>query len=283
MKNFNLILFTLFMATFAMAQETEPADSTKSEEETYSIGNPPDRDTTKIEEGGEVVVDFKFGDTDTTKNIITRMITFGLGFNTVLDGQNITNPSLQNDWDLRTLKSTHLTIGIINWKINLTGHKLYLQTGINGDYYKYMFEDNFWIDPESDNWETDYAILDGIETKKNRLITNYINIPLMLNFESSTQHFKSFRLSAGGFGGIRGYTNHKIKFEDKDDNPFEDKIKYKEKDNYNLNNFTYGLQGVIGYGPVNLYGKYHLQEIFEEDSNSPRLNNLSIGIMLLPF
>ena len=273
-----ILIICLFFATTLMAQQGEPADSTKTEEDGYGIGTPPDRENEE-----ENVVEFKIGNTDTTKTVISRWGTFGLGVNIPLDGENITDQTMQDDWDLRTFKSTNVDIGIVQWKINLADHKLYLNSGVGFDISKFMFEDNFWIDPDSDDWETDYAILDDIDTKKNRLTLNYLHVPLMLNFESSTKHYESFRLSAGAFGGLRIGSNQKIKFKDKDDNPFDDKKKYKEKDDFNINNFTYGLRGEFGYGPVTLYGKYHLQEIFEEDSTSPRLNNLSVGIMLLPF
>ena len=282
MKQLSTFLLCLMMVQLAWAQQTEPADSTKTDEdETYSIGDPPSREG---EDGESVVVEFKLGNTDTTKNVITRWITLGLGVNEVLDGDNIVAQDLQDDWDLKTFKSTNVDLGIVQWKFNVIDHSLYLNSGLGLDINKYMFEEDFWIDPDAENWVTDYDILDGIDTKKNRLTATYLHLPLMLNFESSNDHYDSFRLSAGGFGGLRIGSNQKIKFEDKDDNPFEDdKKKYKEKNNYNLNNFTYGLKAEIGYGPVNLYGKYHLQEIFEEDSASPRLNNLSIGLMLVPF
>jgi len=45
----------------------------------------------------------------------------------------------------------------------------------------------------------------------------YLEVPLMLNFESSTSHYNSFRLSVGGYGGARIKSKQKIKFQDRGD------------------------------------------------------------------
>jgi len=102
----------------------------------------------------------------------------------------------------------------------------------------------------------------------------------MLNFETSDNHYDSFRISAGGFGGLRLGSNQKIKFRDSDDNFLDGGRKFKEKDSFNLGTINYGLRTEIGYGPINIFGKYHFSDLFDDEE---QLNNLSIGLMLVPF
>lgn len=257
-----LVFFTL---SISFAQETDSLDNGS-----YSIGN-------EI----EFEIDLS-GETDTTRNLTTRWITFGIGVNPVTENGNSSLPNTSqfyDDWDLRIGKSTNIDLGIVQQKLNLVNHRLNLRYGVGLDINKYFFDDAFKIDPDSNTWQTTDL---SANVKKNRLTTTYLQVPLMLNYESSNKHYESFRLNIGGFAGLRISSNQKIKFNDKDDNPFEDKIKHKERDNFEMNNLTYGLLAQVGYGPVNLYGKYHLQNVFEDDF-AQDLNTLSLGIMIVPF
>lgn len=281
MKSNLLVALFLFAIQFAaVAQDTEPADSTKQEEETYTIGSPSD-------DVGDVhaKVEFKLREVDTSKNVVSRWFTLGLGVNPVAHDKSFDLPTGNGyqDWDLRIGKSTNVDLGIVQTKINLVDHKLNLYSGLSFLSTKYMFEDDFQINPDSDSWEVDYSQLQNISTKKNRLTSSHLYVPLMLNFESSLKHYQSIRVSAGGFAGFRLSSNQKIKFKSKGDNPFEDKIKYKERDDFNQQNFIYGWAAELGYGPVNFYGKIHMNPLFEKGNNNPDLNTYSIGIMVLPF
>lgn len=271
-------LMVICASLFATAQEEEPTDST--ENEGYSLGSPPEREKVEERVGDSIIVRFR---RDTTKNSTTRWFTFGLGVNPVYTNSSFdlpTTPEFYNDWEITTVKSTNVDLGIVQHKLNLVDHKFNLYTGIGFDITKFMFEDNFVIDPDAETWQT--SDFDA-ETKKNRLTTSFIHVPLMLNFESNEKHHKSFRLSAGMFGNLRLGSNQKIKFEDNSDNFLdEDKRKYKEKDNFNQRDLTYGMKGVMGFGPVNLYAKYYMEDMFKDEA-APDLNRLSMGIMIIPF
>ncbi len=282
MKKF-LFITLLLLFTSAISFSQEPADTIKvgdgevevviEENEAETEGQEPDESS--------VVVEFSIGgDRDTTKNLITRWFTLGLGVNPVTVDGNFDLPSggIYDDFDLRIANSTNVDLGIVQNKLNLINHRLYLKTGLGLDINKYSFDNNFQIDSDSDQWVT---IPFSEETKKNRLTATYLHVPLMLNFESSDRHYQSFRVNVGGFAGLRIGSNQKVKFRDSDDNFLDGSgNRYKQKDNFNFNTLNYGLRTELGYGPINIYGKYHLNDLFEDEQ---QLNNLSIGLMLVPF
>lgn len=290
-----VVLFIALMGIMLCSygqEDKQKEEQVTEEQEGFSLGsgNSEDEEDKEISEENtsdkSLTVEFKVGEeADTTKNSLTRWFTLGLGVNPVLNkGKfDLPNTANYNDWDLRIGKSTNIDLGIVQHKLNLINHKLYLNTGLGLDINKYMFENNFIIDSNSNNWQTFQAV--G-SIKKNRLTTTYLHVPLMLNFESSTKHYQSIRLSAGGFAGLRLGSNQKLKFRNKSDNIYSKKPKkiYKERDNFNLNPINYGIKVELGYGPINLYSKYHLNNLFKESaSTSPELNNLSIGLMIVPF
>ncbi len=143
--------------------------------------------------------------------------------------------------------------------------------------------------PESDN---DIFIKEGRETyvqdagfdiKQARLGVLYMAIPFHLEIDLSKPQFDkntkqyylrsqtSFRAGIGGYFGVRLYTEHRIRY-DEDGK----KIWVTERDDFNVNTFTFGPSAYIGYGDISLYGKYDMNPLFR---HSPvDVNNLSLGI-----
>ena len=83
-----------------------------------------------------------------------------------------------------------------------------------------------------------------------------------------------FAVGAGGFVGYRLNSWTKLKY-------FENGNTYKDKDygNYGLNDWQYGLQGVIGYHGLTFFAKYNLNELFRE-GQGPQAQTLSFGVRL---
>ncbi len=239
---------------------------------------PQQIDTTEIDEEHENEVIINLSRRHLNGNLETRWFTLGLGVNPVMSNGDFNfpaQPGLLDDWNLRTGKSTNVDLGIVAQKLNLANHRLYLHYGLGLDLNKFTYENNFFIDENTNQWATT-PITE--EVKKNRLAVSYLQLPVMLEFNTSDSDRNSFKFSAGGFGGLRMKSNQKIKY--KGDVPGPNKIKV--KDDFNLNNFIYGLRGELGYGPVNFYTKYHLENILKDSSN-PDLNVVSMGIMIVPF
>lgn len=81
----------------------------------------------------------------------------------------------------------------------------------------------------------------------------------------------SFRIGFGGYAGVNVKEKQITKYSEEGH-----RVKHKEKGDFNVNDFTYGLSAYIGYGQVALYAKYDLQPVFA--NNAVDQNNLSLGV-----
>ena len=97
----------------------------------------------------------------------------------------------------------------------------------------------------------------------------------MLTFETHPRRFHSFHFAAGGFGGVLLGGSFKIKTNDG---------KEKIRDNFNLNQFRYGVRAQVGFGPLIFYSQIALNELFDKDENAGfEVYPFSWGISIWPF
>jgi hypothetical protein len=80
-----------------------------------------------------------------------------------------------------------------------------------------------------------------------------------------------FRLGLGGYAGFNLNTIQKIKY-----NLDGDRKKEKLKNNYNTNDFIYGLSAYMGWHCAAIYVKYDLNPIFKDNPVEQR--NISLGL-----
>ena len=197
-----------------------------------------------------------------------------LGLNALVNKQNLANePNL----DLRTMGSRYVSL---NWhyiqRIGSRRSPLYIMTGPELSFNNYMLDNNYRFLAANN---VTYVVNDrDLNLEKSKLATTVINLPLMpvLNFRDD-KHNSAFRIGAGGFVGYRLASHTKIKYEQEGSTR-----KDKDRGSYNLEDFQYGLQGLIGLRSVTLFAKYNLNEVFK-DNRGPQANVLSFGISLSDF
>ena len=129
--------------------------------------------------------------------------------------------------------------------------------------------------------QTDLQV-NGTKLDDSRLRNVYLVAPLHLEFDFSKnkskdgkaffQSHQSVRLGLGGYAGLRIKSKQFQKFEDIDGND----ITVKEKGDFNVNNFVYGVSAYLGYKETSLYVKYDLNPMFE--NNAVKQNNISLGV-----
>jgi len=110
----------------------------------------------------------------------------------------------------------------------------------------------------------------------------YLVAPLHLEFDFSKnktkdgkpffQSHQSFRLGLGCYAGLRLKSKQFQLFDDGNGH----KVTLREKGDFNVNNFIYGISGYIGYNQTSLYVKYDLNPMFE--NNTVKQNNISLGV-----
>jgi hypothetical protein len=123
----------------------------------------------------------------------------------------------------------------------------------------------------------------GVETKAKRTYFKnvYFVVPMHLEFDFSKTKivddkkvFKSHTGARFGIGGFVGVNTNSKQFIEYEQNGY--KFKEKQKGDFNVNDFTYGVSTYIGYRATSLYLKYDLNPIFK--NNPVDQNNISLGL-----
>jgi len=217
------------------------------------------------------------------KNVNTRYFLFEMGVDILrpADDYLIGGNSGVEIFEQRYANSTNVNLYFFRQRFNLLKHHLNLEYGLGFNFHKIMFDNPIIMSRQEGELQFDLAPIqvgDRIPVKT-RLSSNYLTIPLMLNFETKPFDSRnSFRLGAGVYGNTRLGSNFKQKF----NNKRSDNIK--DKDSFNLSPFRWGIATQIGYGPINFYANYSMTDIFKENRNSGyEVGMLSVGFIIIPF
>jgi len=188
---------------------------------------------------------------------------------------NFVNSDIDNLVDLKPLGSRYVSLNLhLNSQIGGRKSPLHLVSGLEFSFNNYMFDDNVIVQ-NIDNY-TYFSNTSEINYEKSKLTHSAVNIPLMPVLQFKRENGKDgFIIGAGGFVGYGLGSHVKLKY-DESGKTQKDKI----RDNYNLSDFQYGLEGVVGYGSVNLFVKYNMNDLFK-DNRGPQVNVISFGLRLL--
>jgi hypothetical protein len=189
------------------------------------------------------------------KKVSTNWFVFDIGFAGYDDQTNYGLPSTQSflrnqsgvpasqgDYALRTSKVSNFNIWFFMQRVSLIKSVLNLKYG-------------FGIESNNYYYKTDITYVDGPEVytfrnpktfSKNKLVANYLTVPMMLNLNTNPSRGKrGFQLSAGISAGYLSSARQKQKGNDGTD---------KTRSNFNLQPFKLAYVGELGLGPVKLYG-----------------------------
>jgi hypothetical protein len=126
------------------------------------------------------------------------------------------------------------------------------------------------------NFERDGQV---INLDKNKFRQDNLIFPVHLHFNtkrsSKGDYFtrSGFNFGLGGFVGLNLNNIQKLKYDFNGDNE-----KDKFKDDYNTNNFLYGLSAYAGFGDMTLYMTYSMNQIFENNPDAFNYNNVQLGL-----
>lgn len=200
-------------------------------------------------------------------NVEFSTLGMSLGLNSLMYKYELNLPSQYNDLELNAMRSWNFNLRLIESKVNLYKHNVNLLTGLSVDWNNYRFRNNTVLSPKTD---TLLITRDSINFTKNKLMTQNLMGHLMLQFETKPgKNGRTFDIGAGVFGGYLLNARTKQVSELRGKNKFDD--------DFQLNNFRYGICGRIGYGAIDLYVNYTLNDIFRENLG-PAVQNLSFGI-----
>ena len=197
-----------------------------------------------------------------------------LGVNNVM-----TNGKLSSDF--KTWQSNFIEYGH-SWKYRLSKNfsPFYIKYGASLLFNNLKAKENqYFVKPGN---QTNLATHTK-NLKESRLKNVQLIFPVHFQIDFSKPHYvdgiktyeyshrESFRIGLGGYAGFRLLSRQILKYE-------ENGILIKEKsnDNYNLNNFTYGLSAYLGYRSTAFYVKYDLNTLFKNGNG----RGVSLGLRL---
>jgi hypothetical protein len=206
-------------------------------------------------------------------------LTIDLGVNTLVNRPTPGTSVASQDYELKPLSSRYVSL---NWRYDVrlgsTKSPLHLLTGPELSFNNYMLDNNQFF--RNDRTAQPSATLIRRDTvrslEKSKLAVTSLNLPLMMELRLNNEDGKTnFRIGAGGFVGYRLGSHTKLKYE-QEGRAHKDK----DRDNMNLEDFQYGLQGMIGVRGLDLFVKYHLSDAFKAN-RGPQAQTVSFGISLL--
>lgn len=212
---------------------------------------------------------------------------------------NMNFPGKDEYLDLRMEKSIVVNMNIWDQNFALSRNGRFgVLTGIGFSSHNYRFNHQTTLTPDSSRIVG--FIDEGISIRKTKLVVNYINIPLIFEFQTN-QYCKtnSFHIGVGAVLGIR-FASHTKKYYNELNkdytltryNPVTGKYddvftatspgssKAKQHDDFHLNPFKVSGTFRIGWGFVNLFANYSFTTLFREDKG-PELYPFEVGLSLV--
>lgn len=211
-----------------------------------------------------------------TESRTTTQLVLAAGFNNL-----VTDGAVANS-DFGYGRSSFFEWGIThNTRLAKNSNLLHLKYGFSWMYNMLHATDNRYFVDNGD--QTVLATYPTHLRRKDTYFKNvYVTIPVHLEFDftktkTDKDGNKIFRSHEGfrfGLGGFVGYNTNSKQFLSYEIDDY--RINERQKGNWNVNDWTYGVSAYIGYGEMSLYAKYDLNPMFK--NNLVDQNNISLGV-----
>lgn len=170
-------------------------------------------------------------------------------------------------------RSLSVNLNLFQQNFRIIKNNLGIFTGFGFGFINYAFDNDIKLLHEDDG--IDFETVDH-GFRRNRLSLVNFNVPLMLEFQTSSRRpVQKFHLAAGVIGSakIRSYTKQVYDFDG-------DRQREKLTKSYHTRPFNLDATARIGWGKVNLFATYSLLPIFRDDKG-PELHPFNVGVRLV--
>ena len=202
------------------------------------------------------------------KAISTNWFVFDIGFAGVNDQTDYSSIEAQNflkpasfvpnragNYSLRTTRVSNFNLWFFMQRLSLVKSVVNLKYGLGIESNNYFYKTGITYVDGPEVYTTDK----GNIFSKNKLVANYLTVPLMVNINTNpTKGKKGFQISAGVSGGYLIGARQKQKSASGMD---------KNKTDFNLEQFKLAYVGELGLGPVKLYGSYSMTPLHKYGLN----------------
>jgi hypothetical protein len=195
------------------------------------------------------------------KNVSTNWGIVDLGISQFNDNTNYTQSIAQGylgaganeDWfDLRNGKSINVNVWFFIQRLNLIKHVVNLKYGLGLELNNYRYSENIKYQKTS----MPLVIMDNVNYSKNKLATDYLTVPMMLNFNFTPNRHHGFGFSVGASAGYLYASRQKT--------ISNDFGKKKDKEDFELRKWKISYIAELSLGVIKLYGSYATQSMFEK-------------------
>jgi hypothetical protein len=197
---------------------------------------------------------------------------FGMGLNPLMNanGKFATEsdaPFLVLDYG----KSLNFQFNVWDRRFPIYKDYIGLSTGLGFQWNRYGLQKNVDVMANADSI---YAINNTtVNYSKNVLRSTYLQVPLLLDFDTHADRDKSWHLSIGVIGGVRVGSSLKTKWENSGKPQ-----RSKTTDDFNFSSLSANAYAQLGYRNTNLFVQYGLTEVFRS-GKGPELSPLTAGIL----
>ena len=267
---YTVAAFMLTVSGFAQKDTTKP-----SEPDTIKVGNfvivKKNKSSGTVDtsnKNSQVLVDIGSSEGSSHYHyhsplITTNWLIFDLGFANWRDktvyGSTEANQYLNaqggahltsSDLDLKNNKTSNVNIWLFMQKLNVINHVLNLKYGIGLEMYNWRYETNITY-----HKNPAYIYRDTIEFSKNKLATDYVTIPFMININPFPHRRQGLSFSVGiSAGYLYNSRNKQVS---------DERGKQKIHGDFDLDPWRVAWVGEIGLGPVRVYGTYSINNLYQ--------------------
>lgn len=212
------------------------------------------------------------------ENDFKHWVGFAIGVNGYMgQGGGINLPSKDGYMDLNYGRSFNFQLNIIERQFNLVKNSVKIITGIGLDFHMYELANKTKLNADS---SFTFGQIDSTNTysyKKNKLRNTYIQVPLLLEFNTNKNPEKTFHIAFGVIGQYLIASRTKQVIE-------EDRytIKRVRKDGYNMSPFAAKAHVNMGYRGWTIFAEYSLTPLFQS-GKGPELYPFTVGLRVIPF
>ncbi len=170
-------------------------------------------------------------------------------------------------------KSLSFNLNLFEKDFHLHGEFVNLVTGLGFEFNHYGLQNK--VSLRYDSVYTTAKNENNTSFKKNTLNESLLTVPLMLDFNTSSNPDRNFHFSVGVIGAWKIGAKTRQKYMDTDGK----EVSLVKSNDYNLNPFRYSLTARVGYKNVGLFAQYAMSEFFKP-GHGPELYPVSAGISL---
>jgi hypothetical protein len=193
------------------------------------------------------------------------------------NGGNFNMPAQNRFMDLNYSRSLNFQFNIIERHFNLVDNYLKVVTGFGFDYHLYELANRTNLNADTNYTWGSIETPGGVNYVKNKLRCTYLQVPLLIEINTSENPKKTFHIAFGVIGQYLIASRTKQVLEE-----HNDQYTKVRKDNYNLSPFAAKAHVNLGYKNFTVFAEYGLTQLFQP-GKGPELYPFAAGIRLVPF